>query len=565
MNVPASLKNYCWFNYGVLPLWILVTMIFLHRELRHFDGLFGALTYPGIGENGSGSYLDAPYLDIDEYEEGWIRYSYNSWLAARIPVRRSLPDYRDPLCLNITYDEDFINMNPASIILIFRNEQLVVLLRTLHSLVSRTPKHLISELILVDDHSDAGFWKEKISVLLFDTYVRKYIYPKARIYHFENHMGLIRARAWAASQTMPVNLVFVDAQVEFTEGWLPPLLNTISEEIQTLATPILDEINEDNFGYLRSNETRGIYDWSLRRLEVPLSEEKRLMLPKPYEVAAVRTSVFAIPSVYFQELSYFDEELSGFGGAELELSFKVWRNAGRIVQVPCSRVGHLQPKNHHYLTRFGDPHEMGKEVSKNLKRIVEVWIDDPVLKSTIYRYLPLLKNVYEGDLSVPRSKYDKYDSESFQWFITEVMPELRQITPRNRLDFAFGHIKLEGYPDSCLTVNAERKHLTLEPCIANNTHQNWTLTHLNDLRTADNFCLEVHSHVAVRYNYCHNLGGRQSWNYNSYTKQLVSNSLCLESGGRLYFYVGICNTSQRRQRWFFDNLNLDLLASVKTN
>jgi len=97
-------------------------------------------------------------------------------------------------------------MKPVSIILIFRNEQLVVLLRTLHSLVDRTPKNLFSELILVNDYSDMDFWKDKLSLFLFDNYVLKYIHPKARIIHLTEHIGIIQSVCWQKTFNFPAAL-----------------------------------------------------------------------------------------------------------------------------------------------------------------------------------------------------------------------------------------------------------------------------------------------------------------------------------------------------------------------
>ncbi|KAL0155216.1 hypothetical protein M9458_049479, partial [Cirrhinus mrigala] len=52
---------------------------------------------------------------------------------------------------NISYPS---NLPQVSIIFIFVNEALSVILRSIHSVIHRTPSHLLKEIILVDDNSN---------------------------------------------------------------------------------------------------------------------------------------------------------------------------------------------------------------------------------------------------------------------------------------------------------------------------------------------------------------------------------------------------------------------------
>jgi len=47
-------------------------------------------------------------------------------------------------------------MPTASVVIIFHNEAWSALMRTVHSVVNRSPPHLLHEVILLDDKSDRG-------------------------------------------------------------------------------------------------------------------------------------------------------------------------------------------------------------------------------------------------------------------------------------------------------------------------------------------------------------------------------------------------------------------------
>lgn len=114
----------------------------------------------GFGEQGEPVSLDDKY----NVESGKLfkLNGFNALLSDKISVNRSVPDIRHNNCQTKFY---LSTLPPVSIIIPFHNEHLSTLLRSLHSIINRTPPILLHEIIIIDDYSDKGnldLFKKKI-------------------------------------------------------------------------------------------------------------------------------------------------------------------------------------------------------------------------------------------------------------------------------------------------------------------------------------------------------------------------------------------------------------------
>lgn len=138
----------------------------------------------GPGEGGLA--YELPPEQQNAASDSEMEYGMNMVVSDAISLDRTIKDTRLKECKHWNYPED---LPSASVIIVFHNEGLSVLMRTVHSVINRTPPQFLHEVVLVDDYSDKEDLKDKL-----DTYIKRFN-GKVRIIRNVEREGLIRTRS----------------------------------------------------------------------------------------------------------------------------------------------------------------------------------------------------------------------------------------------------------------------------------------------------------------------------------------------------------------------------------
>ncbi|XP_071402096.1 polypeptide N-acetylgalactosaminyltransferase 10-like [Centroberyx affinis] len=501
-----------------------------------------------------------PLSEADRVDQAYRENGFNIYVSDRISLNRSLPDIRHPNCKQKLYAERLPN---TSIIIPFHNEGWSSLLRTVHSVLNRSPPQLIAEVILVDDYSD----KEHLKVALEEYMVRM---PKVRILRTKKREGLIRTRLLGAAAAKGEVITFLDSHCEANVNWLPPLLDRIAQNRKSIVCPMIDVIDHDSFGYeaQAGDAMRGAFDWEMYYKRIPIPPELQRDDPsEPFESPVMAGGLFAVDRKWFWELGGYDTGLEIWGGEQYEISFKVWMCGGRMEDIPCSRVGHIYRK---YV-----PYKLpgGISLARNLKRVAEVWMDE--YAEFIYQRRPEYRHLSAGDMTVQKELRNSLDCKSFKWFMSAVAWDLpKHYPPVEPPAAAWGEVHNVG-SGMCM----ESKHfvsgspIRLESCVKGRSETGWshgqvfTFGWREDIRVGDpihtrKVCFDAISHNSPVTLYdCHGMKGNQLWRYRK-DKSLyhpVSNSCIDSSPTERRVFMSTCDPGSPSQQWLFERTNATVL------
>ncbi|CAG09314.1 unnamed protein product, partial [Tetraodon nigroviridis] len=479
--------------------------------------------HEGPGEMGKAVVI--PKDEQEKMKELFKINQFNLMASDMIALNRSLPDVRLDGCKTKVYPDDVPN---TSVVIVFHNEAWSTLLRTVHSVINRSPRHLLVEIVLVDDASERDFLKKKL-----ENYVRTLEVP-VRILRMEQRSGLIRARLRGAAATKGQVITFLDAHCECTVGWLEPLLARIKEDRWDCNTalcvcvferpsfrcflfrtavvcPIIDVISDETFEYMAGSDmTYGGFNWKLnfRWYPVPQREMDRRKGDRtlPVRTPTMAGGLFSIDKTYFEEIGSYDPGMDIWGGENLEMSFRIWQCGGSLEIVTCSHVGHVFRK----ATPYSFPGGTGQVINKNNRRLAEVWMDD--FKDFFYIISPGVMRVDYGDVSSRKGLRDALHCKPFSWYLENIYPDSQ--IPRRY--YSLGEIR-NVETNQCVDNmgRKENEKVGFFNCHGMGGNQVFSYTADKEIRT-DDLCLDVSRlNGPVLMLKCHHMKGNQMFEYDA--------------------------------------------------
>uniref|UniRef100_A0A0K0G3E8 Polypeptide N-acetylgalactosaminyltransferase n=1 Tax=Strongyloides venezuelensis TaxID=75913 RepID=A0A0K0G3E8_STRVS len=499
-----------------------------------------------VGEMGKAVKINKTLLSPEElvkFETGFKNNAFNQYASDLISIHRSLPTDIDDECKIAQFPE---KLPDTSVIMCFHNEAWSVLLRSVHSVLERSPDSLLKEIILVDDFSDMQHLKKQL-----DEYMSQF--PKVKILRLEQRVGLIRARLEGAKIATGKVLTFLDSHIECMERWLEPLLTLIARNKSTVVCPVIDVIDDEDFAYHYSKAAHtnvGGFDWGLQFNwhAIPARDKVGRKPTDPVRSPTMAGGLFSIDKSYFEYLGGYDPGFDIWGGENLEISFKIWMCGGELLIVSCSHVGHVFRKKSPYKWRTGV-----NVLRKNSVRLAEVWLDE--YKEYYYERINHQLGDF-GDVSARKELRKRLNCKSFRWYLENIFPEL--FIPGDAI--AKGEIRNLATPldedelqycvDCAFKRREKKKPVSLYSCHKQGGNQIRNLANLDDY----NECVDASvgdevSDEEVKPYRCHLQGGNQIFTINNIKKNNAKKCLTVRRRRSAKILVALCKKKHRGQYW----------------
>ena len=500
--------------------------------------------------------------EVKKCAENYYRNVTIQWAERRL-LPPSKPLYNEQ-CLqywNQTYN------TLVSVVISYHNELAVLIMRTLTTIMHRTPLNNLLEIILIDDYSSLNVTQEVLD------YASQQRMPVRHLRNSEK-LGIAGSRLRGIQEAKGVVVVILDNHMEVSVGWLEPLLNILVTRPGAVAVPVLHMIQETEYKLL-SNKVIQPYivqprqGWGHIVMQMywnQVDDSRQVWEPIPSAslmgggLAAARSTL----------LEFYPTRVvnSSWGVENNRLSFRAWMCGQGVWVSPCSQILHPNGNDPSLFRYFRDSYHLRKEV--DLESVAEAinFADDDVLKEIILNKVAASADELNKirDVSIQIKK--KFDSKqrsckTLSWYLKDIY--YNYLTwERDQFD-QVGEIRSLENTKMCLEVFDRKVEMyycrSKPPELGDNHHFGFTKNHIVRSSFLEDFCWYSNSDKegqGVTLYSCHIVtpvegqpGGSQNFLYDEKSRQIKhpSTGRCLEYFKDSSPVLMKCNSDKISQKW----------------
>ena len=467
--------------------------------------------------------------------------AYNHTLSEEIPLNRDIWDMRHKDCAEEYKDLDYDSLPSVSVIIPFHNENLATIMRTVHTILYRSPAKTMHEIILVDDGStdDMNCLKEELEKAVFTL-------PRVKLIRTVQREGSTVARLIGASYAMSDVLSYLDSHVEVNYQWLDPIVSRIKQNDKAIVMSMMDTIDNDKFSYVRSyGMYTGGFNWNLDFYWVEMGDRLKAQRHReidPIPSAIMPAGAFALRRDWFIKLGMFDPHMRVWGVDDVEFSFRAWQCGATIEILPCSRVAHI----FRYIPySFGD--DAGRVIYHNGVRTAEIALEN--YKKYFYAQAKQFTdlNLNKSSLLERIKMKQEMNCKDFKWFMQNVIPEM-PLPPKNAA--YYDQIKMKSNDEKCLKFDGNT--INISDCVSQSPKQIFYISQEGHLIHMESKLCVIVEKLAIVLDECTKVSN--VWVYNEKFVDHISDKnfvFCLTAINSTDVKMMSCHSSDKNQRWKF--------------
>ncbi|UXI14992.1 hypothetical protein NH340_JMT00935 [Sarcoptes scabiei] len=528
-----------------------------------------------------------------------LRNGFNSLLNAKLALDRSLPDYRPIDCAYWHYNPQSL---PTVTIVIPTEpfEDVLVLSRSLTSILSRTPEIIVKQIIvIVENVSISSLVKRYLSKLrtwtlelqslntsefrnflplrVFADFESKIVWHK----NIDNCGWSCSVRNIVANATGEV-LLFLHSNIEIGYNWLPPLLVPLIEYPNAISIPTLVEVDPYRFESKNPSSSINLWNYGLNIVEKSFniscegtsksfdSEQCRTL---PQQIDLVDSPQFAITKRFLMEINLFDTEFVPESNSRIywDFTMKLIKCRAKVLRIPCSMIHVLMKTIPNEILKVTErnylAHQFDYQPKCLLKQFSEEVFEDSDQMNSFYISRPFLREYSCPFRLVIPPRCDRRISHQFlrrQSGLSQESKEWFPILDINSFKFDnltnnlyFGELFNVKYT-VCLSLGdqIDRFNVTIIEayCHTKPITESFRLDSKNRLIFED-FCLISDSKFQTIHGFkCliedgGKISKRFQWKYSSDHRLIINDNLCLTYNPIKIFHFEICSLENDEQIW----------------